>query len=728
MTLSYCEQMMKYERKYITITLSLLLLPSSCLTVAAQHRDSILTKTHQLDNVEVVGSSLRRVNNSALNAIAVDVNQLKNTTLDIAGILNKVSGVKIRQDGGVGSSTSINLNGFTGKHIKVFLDGVPMDGSASSFSLSNIPASLARAIEVYKGVVPVEFGADALGGAVNIVTNKLRGTYLDASYSYGSFNTHRSSLTLSHTTGSGLLFTLNAYQNYADNDYKVKVQNVNLETMAYSTSEEWHRRFHDRYHNEAVVAQIGLVNKSWADKIALGFTYSHEYAQIQNANLMKIVFGKKYRTAEGITPSFTYVKRNLFTPRLDVTLNAKYDVVTTNNVDTAARNYNWAGEYITKQTQGEGIATIAEYRGKTATVVTNLKYRWWRRHFLTVNNTFSDYVRHTTDNAANAAMQSASTYMRRKNVKNVLGAEYKFLPNERWNVLAMAKYYYTHVYGPVNVSTTVGRDTYEEQERTSQTLGYGIAGTWHLNDDWQLKASFERTVRLPNVRELFGDGDYEQGEADLRPEKSYNINFNVLYEHTFGHAHLLSMELGFNNRNIRDYIIRTISSRGTAISTNHGKVLGYGMDVTLRYAYRDLLAINGSYALQSMRNRERLTANGAASQTYNDRVPNLPYSFGNTDATYYLHHVLGKDNSLSITYSLQYVHRFYRSWRSEGAQLYIPGQLSHDASMVYTLQGGRYNITLEANNFTNESLYDNYSLQKPGRSFAVKFRYAFYKR
>src|SRR3712207_194573 len=113
--------------------------------------------------------------------------------------------------------------------------------------------------------------------------------------------------------------------------------------MAYSPGEEWHRRFHDRYHNEAVVVQLGVVNRRWADKLALGFTYSHEYAQVQNANLMKIVFGQKHRKAEGITPSLTYTKRNLLVPRLDLSVMAKYDVVTTNNVDTAARNYNWAG-------------------------------------------------------------------------------------------------------------------------------------------------------------------------------------------------------------------------------------------------------------------------------------------------------------------------------------------------------------------------------------------------
>ena len=132
----------------------------------AQKNDSIW-KSVALQNVEVTGTDMRHVRNSSLNAIAVDVRRLHNTNLDIAGILNRVSGVKVRQDGGVGSATTINLNGFTGKHVKIFLDGVPMDGSASSFNINNIPAGLARSIEVYKGVVPVEYGADALGGAIN---------------------------------------------------------------------------------------------------------------------------------------------------------------------------------------------------------------------------------------------------------------------------------------------------------------------------------------------------------------------------------------------------------------------------------------------------------------------------------------------------------------------------------------------------------------------------------
>lgn len=41
---------------------------------------------------------------------------------------------------------------------------------------------MAERVEVYKGVLPVNLGADALGGAVNIVSRR-DANYLDATYS-----------------------------------------------------------------------------------------------------------------------------------------------------------------------------------------------------------------------------------------------------------------------------------------------------------------------------------------------------------------------------------------------------------------------------------------------------------------------------------------------------------------------------------------------------------------
>lgn len=401
-------------------------------------------------------------------------------------------------------------------------------------------------------------------------------------------------------------------------------------------------------------------------------------------------------------------------------------MTTTNNVDTLSRTYSWTGEWIPKASQGEGATSLAEYTGKNLSLVGNATYRIGSQHLFTLNETYVNFRRHTTDNSVNAAMTSAATFMRRVNIKSITGFSYQFVPSVHWNATAFLKYYDTHVTGPVNVSTTT-RAQYEEQERNNNAFGFGAAGTWLPLRGFLVKLSYEKAFRLPTERELFGDGDYEEGDAVLRPEKSNNVNLNLNYEHTFGEDHTIVSELGLNYRNIQDYIIRTINQKGIAVSTNHGHVLGMGFDVTAHYLYKDLLTVGGNFSMQNMRNRERYNSNGAPSVTYNDRVPNLPYAFGNMDANYTFKHVLGKYNKLTIGYDMRYVHRFFRSWKGDGAKLYVPEQYSHDANATYSIDGGRYNIAFEVNNFTNSLLYDNYSLQKPGRSFSIKFRYVFIK-
>lgn len=694
-------------------------------TVSRPAKDSLrISRANELGSATVYGSNVRRIARSSYNAVSVDMTKLRDTNLDIAHALDRVSGVSVREEGGVGSAVNVNLNGFTGKRVRLFIDGVPMDGSSSSFGLNNIPAGLVDRVEIYKGVVPVEFGADALGGAINIVTRKTRRRYLDASYSYGSYGTHRSTLNMGFTAKNGLTMSLTAYQNYSNNDYKVKTQNTDLHTNVVSEDEHWYRRFHDRYHNEAVIARLGVVSKPWADRLMLGFTYSHEYAQIQNANLMKIVFGGKHRKAQGLTPELSYVKRDFIVPHLNVWFTARYDHATTENIDTLSRTYNWAGEYRENDYQGEGIATIAHYQGRTLSGVATVKYAIGQAHFLTFSHTYTRYRRRTTNDAANHVQSTAATFMRRVNVRQVGGLAYKFLPSTRWNAEAFAKYYVTHVTGPVNINTEGGGyGTYEEQSRERHAFGGGLATSLMIRQDLRAKLSYEKTYRLPTDKELFGDGDYEQGDATLRPEHSHNLNLNLMAEPHFGRHHSLVIELGGTYRHISDYIIRTIGSKGTAISSNHGKIAGPGLDLSAHYYFKDALVIGFNGTLQNLRDRERHNSIGAESVTYHDRVPNQPYAFANADAAYTFRHLFRGDHTLTLGYDLKGVHRYYRTWQGYGARLYIPGQLSHNASATLSLQGGRYNISFEVRNLTDALLYDNYSLQKPGRSFSVKFRY-----
>ena len=183
---------------------------------------SLEAEATDIDQVVVSASGVGRVKRSAFNAVAVDTRELRNTTKNLADALSRAPGLKLRESGGVGSDMSLMIDGFSGKHVKIFIDGVPQEGVGSAFSLNNIPAGYADRIEVYRGVVPVGFGADALGGVVNIVTNKSRRSgFADASYSFGSFNTHRSNLHAGQTLDNGFKWEVNAFQNYSDNNYRI---------------------------------------------------------------------------------------------------------------------------------------------------------------------------------------------------------------------------------------------------------------------------------------------------------------------------------------------------------------------------------------------------------------------------------------------------------------------------------------------------------------------------
>ena len=240
---------------------------------------TITPQSEQLGEVLVVASNVSRLNRSAYNAIAIDAKALQNSTSSLSEALAQAPGMKIRESGGVGSDMQLMMDGFNGKHIKIFIDGVPQEGVGSSFSLNNIPVNYAERIEIYKGVVPVGFGTDAIGGVINIVTKKNQNKwFIDGSYSYGSFNTHRSNINFGQSFGNGFTYEINAFQNYSDNNYSVDTSVKDFETGAINKRLiERVKRFNDTYHNEAVVGKLGFINKSWADRLMFGFTWSNMY-------------------------------------------------------------------------------------------------------------------------------------------------------------------------------------------------------------------------------------------------------------------------------------------------------------------------------------------------------------------------------------------------------------------------------------------------------------------
>ena len=683
----------------------------------------------ELDEVVVVSNGVTRLKRSAFNAVALDTKALQNSTQNLSEALAQAPGMKIRESGGVGSDMQLMMDGFTGKHIKIFIDGVPQEGVGSSFGLNNIPVNYAERIEVYEGVVPVGFGTDAIGGVINIITKKNRNKwFLDASYSYGSFNTHKSYVNFGQTFRSGLTYEINVFQNYSDNNYYVDTPVKDFTTGAINKKKIEHvKRFHDTYHNEAVIGKIGFVDKKWADRLMFGFTYSHMYKDIQTGVRQEVVFGGKYRKGYSIMPSLDYRKRDFFVRGLDVVLTANYNKNMTNNVDTSSYEYNWRGEMRPLRMPGEQSYqnTRSDNNNWNGTLTAN--YRIGKAHTFTFNHVINAFRR---SNQSLLNEDSEANAIPKETRKNISGLSYRLMPTEHWNLSVFGKYYNQFIAGPV--ATSSAQDDYIRTTNSVSAMGYGAAGTYFILKSLQAKLSYEKAYRLPTNEEMFGDEDLETGDISLRPENSDNVNLNLSYNETFG-KHSVYVEGGLIYRNTKDYIQRNISDlsggKYGATYVNHGRVETKGYNISVRYGFANWVSVGGNFTQMNVRDNVKTVTSGTnqESLTYGARMPNLPYQFANSDVTFYWRNLWKKGNTLSVTYDNLYMHSFplYSEAVGSESEFVVPTQFSHNLTLSYGIQNGRYNISFECRNLTNEKLYDNFSLQKAGRAFYGKVRVYF---
>ena len=679
----------------------------------------------------VVSTGVSRVKQSAFNAVALETKELQNSTKNLGEALSKVPGLKLRESGGVGSDMQLTLDGFSGKHIKVFIDGVPQEGVGNSFSVNNIPVSFADRIEVYKGVVPVGFGTDAIGGVINIVTNKKRRNwFLDASYSYGSFNTHRTNIHFGQSFDNGLTYEINAFQNYSDNNYYINAPVEDFETGRIDKNKkERVQRFNDTYHNEAVVAKVGFVQTKWADRLMLGFTYSNMYKEIQTGVRQEIVYGEKHRKGYSLMPSLEYSKRNILIEGLDATLTANYNRNITTNVDTSSYKYNWVGDTKLMNSPGEQSYQHSRANNDNWNATFNLNYRLGDIHLFTLNHVFNSFHR---SNTSLLAVEEQTQAIDKETCKNITGLSYRLMPNNKWNLSVFGKYYNQFVAGPV--ATSSNQSEYVRTTRNVDSWGYGIAGTYFIVPSLQAKVSYEKAYRLPTIEEMFGDEDLEMGDVGIRPESSHNVNVNLAYNQTFG-THSLYAEAGVVYRNTHDYIQRNLTdlSGGKSAATyiNYGKVQTLGYNLSVRYNYSKWLSIGANFTQMDVRdNMPTALGSSVPNLSYKERMPNVPYIFADSDISFYWNDLLGKGNKLTVTYDNQYMHSFTYYSSNIGANkgdYVVPDQFSHNISVTYSLYQGRYNFIVECRNITDELLYDNFSLQKAGRAFYGKIRVCFGK-
>lgn len=680
--------------------------------------------SYQLQEVKVVGKTqVQKLKEGVFNVSAIDIKPLVNTSATLGDIVNRSPGVRVRSEGGKGSDFELSLNGMSGNSIRYFIDGVPLETKGSSFDISNFPTNLIDRIEIYKGVVPAWLGADALGGAINIITNGKKKNYLDASISAGSYHTYQGDVTGRYTTKNGLIFIPSVSVGYAKNDYIVKGARVwSEEEDAYVARDM--KRFHDKYFSTIAQLEVGVENKSWADQLFLSGSWSKVKKDLQTGAVQSVVYGMAERNTHDWNLQMRYRKRNLFADGFSVSMLASYTHTNSCTVDTAYRKYSWDGSWIpTNRNEISGnAAMMRHYERPLTTIRANADYEFSDMHSLNFNFMLAANGNHRYD-TYDPSFDPSWDYF----TKTILGLTYtQNLIDNRMNNTVFLKDYLNYVSIEQSDEYWITGSNGGPKKTLKQNIGYGLGSRYSFCEELALKASYEHTVRLPLARELLGNGTTVYPNLRLRPEMSHNVNIGVFGSINLGEYGRISYEGDAFFRKIKDYIQAKISeAEGMLQYDNVSNVSMKGCEGQVTYNYGNFLSLTGNISYQLAMDMNKLKSDGKPSATYKNKVPNKPWLFSNVDLTLNFDNVLAKEDGIRFNYLYQYVHWFFLTWEGYGwlaTKSRIPTQNQHTASLTYSWKRDRYNISLECVNIFDSALYDNFMLQKPGRAINFKFR------
>ncbi|MBV7539425.1 TonB-dependent receptor [Duganella sp. sic0402] len=138
------------------------------------------------------------------DTITIDAEQIAQSGAgSIVDLLQRQRGIEIARNGGAGTSSSVYIRGANSNQNIVLVDGVRIGSSTTgAANWSAIPLTAIDHIEVVYGPLSSLYGADAIGGVIQIFTKKGKGAPAVTAFAgYGSDKTREADATLSGATG-----------------------------------------------------------------------------------------------------------------------------------------------------------------------------------------------------------------------------------------------------------------------------------------------------------------------------------------------------------------------------------------------------------------------------------------------------------------------------------------------------------------------------------------------
>jgi outer membrane cobalamin receptor len=520
----------------------IMLCPNSSL-FANNGDDSINSQKRIVHEVVVEGEAVEK---SATVTVVTAQQIQKRGIRTVAEALETVPGTHVRV-GGKGEAY-IRIRGFRQREVAVLIDGIPVSSPYDGqLDLSNLPVQTIERIDVVKGASSVLYGANAMGGVINIITRKSsdkQRIHFNSEYGSGQ----------SYQLGTALQGQLGKIRYYIGGTYQ--------DTDHYSLSDDYEtarNQDEGQRENSDKKSWTGRVNLDWdmgpTASAGLGFTHIDvEKGLPHHESDKKAKYWRFTDWKEGILDLF-FQKRFK-----NLTMESKvYYQYFRNVLDSYDdRNYSTQdGKYgFTDSLRDHAVGGDFFFRFSP-----------------NPSHLFKTALRFRRD--AHRQQKDIGEDWLRYNI-NTLS-----LPLEgEWNVNKRM----TLVYGAsLDMMFFEAEDSGESKNKTA--FNPQVSMLWNPLENFHFKSSISLKTRFPSMKELFST---TSGNPDLDPMQSFGLEAGLEY---FFSENLTFSLVGFHN-NITDLINR-VKKNDPYI--NIDKALFKGIEVGLNWQWTPFNRFYASY-------------------------------------------------------------------------------------------------------------------------------------
>ena len=688
------------------------------------HKESSSTlsssRKNMLGTANVVGHSVVHQLKYAPQIVSlVGERQLQGTASSLNEVLNRVAGVTIRSTGGVGSPSRISVRGLEGKRMGLFVDEAAIGQFSNFVNLDDIPTDMIERVEIYKGIVPYRLGGDALGGAINVVVKDYPPRYLDASYEYGSFNTHRfNSVFKRHNAKTGLEWGAGGLYVHSDNDYEMTLHHQGDVRV---------RRNHDAF-TKAVAGGSLKATKWWFDELKFEAIATLTRQELQG---IELDYQHAFNHARSILGSVTAKRQNFFVKGLDFDLSAAVNVGSYGQVDTAHVVRGWDGTTRRSQSPygGETMNFPSDSHNSTLNWVSklNMNYELSENHLVNLNVYGSGTALHPENAVMDRALGYRVGYDSRLN-SITTGLSYDaFFFNRRLQTALTLKNFYINSRGQHLENYFLNQLKPIYIDRVEWGANFAVA--YRPIQEWLFKAAVSSEVRIPSSEELIGNGYTIVPSPELKPERNNSLNLGMLYHKNLERGGMFEAELNVFASQLTDMIRFTPGMiPSTARYANFGAVNSKGVEGEVKGDFTPWLYAYVNATWQDLRDvRQFIPETKVPNPSYEKRIPNVPYMMANCGLELHGKNWLGgQGQNTRILLDASYIHQYFYDFElSRYQDRKIPTSLTCDAAIEHSFDNNRWTLTFKLRNLTNREVVSEFNRPLPGRNFSIKLRYLF---